>query len=148
MRRGLTAGGGMVLGMIVGNFDQLGRGDDHRAEDDAIVLTMNAEAMEMGIRPAEGNLEGEMKIGDGMIRADEESAPNQRANATQPDMQPIDFEGRHSTPRAMREPTNNCRPSAPGLPGLLLTQQYQRPSVPIQLILCRPRSFRVSYKAT
>lgn len=75
------------------------------AEDDAIVLTMNAEAMEMGIRPAEGNLEGEMKIGDGMIRADEESAPNQRANATQPDMQPIDFEGRHSTPRAMREPT-------------------------------------------
>jgi hypothetical protein len=38
-----------------------------------------------------------MKIGEGMIRADEESAPNQRANATQPDMQPIDLEGRHST---------------------------------------------------
>ena len=37
-------------------------------------LTMNAEAMEMGARPAEGNLEGEVKIGDGMIRADEKSA--------------------------------------------------------------------------
>jgi hypothetical protein len=58
---------------------------------------MNAEAMEMEARPSEGNLEGEMKIGDGMIRADEKSAPNQWANATQPDMQPIDLEGRHFT---------------------------------------------------
>jgi hypothetical protein len=31
MRTGLTAGGGMVLGMIIGIiFDSLGRGDEHR----------------------------------------------------------------------------------------------------------------------
>ena len=44
---------------------------------------MNAKLMKVVIRPSHGNLDDVMQIGDGGVAADQQSAPDHRANVLQ-----------------------------------------------------------------
>jgi hypothetical protein len=56
-----------------------------------VVFATDAKAMQVGVIPAHGDLQGIMEIGDGAITADQQPAPDQRCDLTQPDVQLIDF---------------------------------------------------------
>ena len=51
---------------------------------------MDAELVEVGIRPPESDLEDMVQIGDGTVTADEQTAPDQRADAQQHNLELVD----------------------------------------------------------
>jgi hypothetical protein len=48
---------------------------------DAVLTAMNDKAIQVFVRPPQGDLQGGMKIRDGAVVADEQAAPDQRADA-------------------------------------------------------------------
>ena len=50
----------------------------------AIVLAMDEEGMEMGIRPAHDELQNIMEIGNGAVAANKKASPNHGTNSAQP----------------------------------------------------------------
>jgi hypothetical protein len=58
-----------------------------------IVLPTDAEAMQVGIIPAQGDLQTVMEVGDAAVTAHQETAPNQRWGLERPHVKLIDFWG-------------------------------------------------------
>ena len=59
----------------------------------AVVAPLDHEAVEVLITPAQSHLQGGMQVGDGAVAADEEPAPDQRADPAQDDPQLVDHRG-------------------------------------------------------
>ena len=79
-----------------GNRSRPGKPSWGRREPDAalmsdpVVLAMNMEAIEMRIAPAHGDLNGVMEIGDRLIAAQQNAAPDHRAHAPQNHLELVD----------------------------------------------------------
>jgi hypothetical protein len=85
---------------------------------DATLPAVDDEAVQVLVAPAEGELEGGVEVGDAAVAADQEAAPDQRADATQHDAELVDAEtgGR----RRIRHPgilhlLRSARPASHGL---------------------------------
>ncbi len=68
---------------------------------DAVALGVNDEAVQVGIGPAEGELDGGVKLGDSRFSGDQQAAPDQRADSVEPDAELVDNRwvgGGHTTP--------------------------------------------------
>jgi hypothetical protein len=48
---------------------------------------VDVEAVEVGVGPAEGNLEGVMEVGERTVAADQEPPPDHGADVADPDME-------------------------------------------------------------
>ena len=82
---------------------------------EAIVAAVDAEAVEVGVGPAEGDLDGRMEIGQGAVAADQEPPPDHGANLADPDMELVDL-GRGFIGHGLGQRTRSQdRRSAPGL---------------------------------
>src|SRR6202043_393971 len=57
---------------------------------DSVVLAVNVEAIEVRIAPAHGDLDSVMEIGDRLIAAQQNAAPDHRAYATQNHLELVD----------------------------------------------------------
>jgi hypothetical protein len=77
------------LPRIVGKADAAQLGD-------AVGLAVNDKAVEMGVGPAEGDLEHGVEVGDRGIITDEQPAPDRRAALDQSDVELIDLHARKS----------------------------------------------------
>jgi hypothetical protein len=92
---------------IVGEADPTGVGD-------TIGFPMDDEAVEMGIGPAKGALDELVKNGDGAVATDEESAPDERADGTEPNAELVDLElggNGHRAPRSTQTAGRGAVPS-------------------------------------
>jgi hypothetical protein len=54
---------------------------------DAVLTTMDDEAVQVLVGPAQHSLKGVVEIGDGAVAANQQAAPNKRADAPQDDAQ-------------------------------------------------------------
>jgi len=59
---------------------------------DTIGLAIDHESVEMAVGPAEGDLQHVMEVGDGSLAADEQPAPDRRADLDERDVKLVDFQ--------------------------------------------------------
>lgn len=52
---------------------------------------MGAEAVEVGVGPGEGDLDGGMEVGEGVVAADQEPSPDHGADRADPDVELVDL---------------------------------------------------------
>ena len=69
---------------------------------DAVGLAVSDELVEVGVAPAEGDLDGGVQFGDGRRIGHQQPAPDQRADSVEPDAELVDSSGvgkGHTAPR-------------------------------------------------
>ena len=82
---------------------------------DAIIPAVDAEAMEMGVAPAEGDLDDVMKLSEGPLTADQESPPDHGADLADPDVELVDGRNRLAGHDPRQRTQGRPQESAPGL---------------------------------
>src|SRR5689334_15265635 len=81
---------------------------------DAVARAVNDEAVQVGIGPAEGELDGGVKLGDSRSTGDQQAAPDQRADSVEPDAELVDNSwvgGGHIAPRSTEATGQDAVPS-------------------------------------
>src|SRR3954462_15624716 len=90
-----------------------GREAKPSAAGHAEVLAMDAKAVQMKVAPAKGDLESVMQIRQRLIGAQQQPAPDHRADAAQPGMKLIKIRSRHNPGRLSKHGTNHQPRFAP-----------------------------------
>lgn len=81
---------------------------------DAVVLAVNDELVEVGIAPAEGDLDDGVQLGDGRRIAHQQAVPDQRADSVESDAELVDSRGvggGHTAPRSSQAAGQGVVPS-------------------------------------
>src|SRR5262249_9891725 len=89
---------------------------------DAVIPAVDAEAMEMGVAPAEGDLDDVMELGDGTAAADQDSPPDHGADLADADVELVDGRDRVTGHDPSQRTRGLPQESAPGLARSLLMQ--------------------------
>src|SRR5262249_13542682 len=90
-----------------------------------IIPAVNAEAMEMGVAPSEGDLDDVMELGDGTLAADQDPSPDHGADLADPDVELVDGRDR-LTGHGPGQRTRGLRQES--APGLARSLTCRRPS--------------------
>jgi hypothetical protein len=53
----------------------------------AVIFAVDVKAIQVGIAPTHGDLNGVMEVGDGVVAPQEQSTPDHRADAAQDDLE-------------------------------------------------------------
>src|ERR1017187_69097 len=94
---------------------------------DPVVLAVNVEPVQMGIAPAHGNLNGVMEIGDGLIAAQQNAAPDHGAHTPQNHLELVDASLTRFGHRSfIVSPALSPRSDSPVSPGILCSPARPR----------------------
>src|SRR5512135_1695156 len=111
----------------VGEADLMGiQGEPGPARSaDAVVPAVDAEAMQMGVAPAEGDLDDVMELSEGTLAADQDPPPDHGADLADPDVELVDGRNRRTGHDPSQRTQGRPQESAPGLARSPLTAEHR-----------------------